>query len=128
MLDNKTNSKESIEISIQKKQEVEKFLFTETLKPKKNQRVFQLDLNSMTLKECQFFFKTTTINYMDIINNCVPQNRSILIEPETDYVIKLNLGNALTHFQSKYNNRDITVDRTNGDSLNSHTDIDAYKN
>ena len=51
----------SVEISIQKKQEVEKFLFTGILKPKPNQRVFKLNLSTLEVSEVEFFIKSDTI-------------------------------------------------------------------
>lgn len=128
MFDKSKNCKALQEIAIQKKQEVEEFIFVGKLTPKKNQRIFQLKLDSMIVSEVEFIYKTDTIKYMDIINDCVPDNRSILIEPDTDYVIKLNIDNALKHFQSKYNSCDITIDRTLSKSLSIHTDVSAYKN
>lgn len=102
------HKKDTLEISIQKKQEVEKFLFDGILKPKPNQRVFELDLVNMEVSECEYFTKSDTVNYLDVINNKVNfKERNILVKENHDYVIKLNMVNALFYFRKKWDNESI---------------------
>lgn len=103
-----SNAKEKTELSVEKKQEKEKFLFDGVIKPHAGQRVFELDLSKMTVKECEFFVKTDTINYLDVINNSESlKELNILIQEGCDYAVKLNMENAIKHFQNVWNNPDI---------------------
>jgi len=102
------DKKSNIEISIQKKQEVEKFIFIGVLKPKPNQRVFKVNLISGEVSEVLFFNKSKTINYLDVINKKQSiKERDIIIKEGYDYVIKLNIENAVKYFQKKW--KDIEI-------------------
>jgi hypothetical protein len=93
------NTKEKIELSVEKRQEKEKFIFTGVLKPHAGQRVFELDMRTMTVMECEYFVKTDTVNYLDVLNNAESlKERNILIQENCDYAVKLNMENAIKHF------------------------------
>ena len=104
------DKKAKLEISIQKKQEVEKFLFTGRLKPQPHQRVFKIDLSSGAVSEVKFFAKSNTIHYEDVINgNYARRDKDILIEEGFDYIIKLNIENAIKHFKKAWKHIEIEI-------------------
>jgi hypothetical protein len=115
-----------VEVSIEKKQEREKFIFKGVLNPLPGQRVFKLDQLENTLSECEYIFMSDTINYMDLINNTVKDNREILIEEGFDYVIKLNISNAKKFFDKKWNIKSI-IDKTSSQKLKRHGKVTTYK-
>jgi hypothetical protein len=117
--------KDNIEISVRKKQKKEKFLFSGVLKPKPNQRVFKLDLITFELAEAEYVLKTDTINYLDVINGTWNPPREIIIEDNCDYVIKLNIKNALDHFNKKYNTNCKIIGTHQ--KINKHNNINVYK-
>lgn len=97
------NHAPTIEISVEKKQEKEKFLFTSRLKPKPGQRVWRFNTYTRRLGEVEFFKKSDTLQYEDIISGkYLRRDRDILVEEGYDYVIKLNYDNALKHFEKKW--------------------------
>lgn len=101
--------KDKTEISIQKKQQLEKYRYKGVLKPKPNQRIFKLDLYKKELSECEYFFKSNTVSYSDVLNRTIPENRSILIKEGYDYVIALNYKGALKRFNRTHKGIDIKV-------------------
>ena len=105
---NSIERKESIEIQIQKRQNKEKFKFLGSLKPKANQRCFELDLKTMTVKESEYFYASDTIDWFEAISNKKPKNnRSVMVKPDHDYVVKLNLENAVKYFKKVWCNDSI---------------------
>lgn len=125
------DKKEKVEISVQKKQEVEKFLFAGILKPKPNQRVFKLNLSTLEVSEVEFLIKSDTIQYEDVINNAHSlKERDILIEEGFDYVIKLNMTNAINHFLMKWRKVDIKAssEHTANRLMKNQRKVNKYKN
>lgn len=123
--------KVKLEIEVQKKQEKEKFLFTGILKPQPNQRVFELDLKSMTVKECVYFTDQKTINYMDVVNGTVPvQERKILVKEGFDYAVNLNMENAIKHFKKEWKNDSIckAEDHEGQRLYKNQREVHKYKN
>lgn len=123
--------KDKTEISIQKKQEVEKFIFTGKLVIKPNQRLFKIDLDSGEVLEVEFYDACDTINYIDVINKKPrPSSRDVIIEEGYDYVVKLNLDNAISFFKDKWSNIDVSssIDHK-GNTLNPNQRfINKFKN
>lgn len=121
----------NIEISIQKKQEVEKFIFKGVLKPKLNQRVFKIDLDSGEVSEVEFFKKTDIVNYLDVINKSESlKERNIIVKEGFDYVIKLNIKNAITHFKKSFQhiNVNISESHTGNDLLKNQKNVNKFNN
>ena len=97
------DSKEKIELSVEKKQEVEQFIFRGELKPQPNQRVFKLDMIKGEVSEAQFFSDSKTVNYLDVLHDTdAYRERKILIKEGYDYEIALNMKNALRIFRNKW--------------------------
>lgn len=93
----------STELSIEKRQEKERFLFTGKLKHHPGQRIWRFNLYDRELGECRFFEKSDTIHWEDIVSGkWLQRERDILIEEGFDYVVKLNYDNAKKYFQDKY--------------------------
>ena len=110
--------KDKVEISVQEQQEKEKFLFDGILKPKPNQRVYQLDLRTMKVSEAPYFIEKDTVNYLDVINKKDRRkDRKILVKEGFDYVIKLNMKNAVKHFRKVWADNSICE----GDNSNANT-------
>lgn len=123
--------KDNIEISIKKRQQKEKFRFVGELNPKPNQRCFKLDLDKLIVTECEYTILTDTINYLDALNNTnMSKYRTIIIEDNFDYIIKLNIKNALSYFRKIYNNKNIKIgkDKINIKQFKNHKTIRKYKN
>lgn len=108
------SKKEGIEISIQKKQEKEQFIFKGELHPKPNQRVFKIDLYKGIVSECQFVSTSKTVNYFDVINNTGEYaERKIIVKEGYDYIVALNMKNALKHFKRSWSHLDIDISEDN---------------
>ena len=102
------NAKAKMEISVEKRQVKEKFLFAGELKVQLNQRAFKLDIEKWEVSECEYFVESDTINYLDVLYNTEAYtSRKILIEEGFDYVVKLNMRNALKYFKTKWNKPEI---------------------
>lgn len=102
--------KEKIEVSIEQQKEVEQFVFRGVLKPKPNQRVFKLDLYKGFVSEVLFYSESNTINFMDIVyGDNEYKDRKIIIEEGFDYLIALNIKNALKHFKKRWSELEICV-------------------
>lgn len=74
---------------------------------------------------------TDTINYLDALNNTnMSKYRTIIIEDNFDYIIKLNIKNALSYFRKIYNNKNIKIgkDKINIKQFKNHKTIRKYKN
>lgn len=101
---------DKVEIKIQKQQQKEKFKFVGTLHPKPNQRCFEIDLDTMIVKESEYFYKSKTINWFDALKNKKsPKNKSVIVKENHDYIIKLNLENALKHFKKVWKNKNVKI-------------------
>lgn len=107
-LENSYRKSSRTEMSIKDKQEKEKFIFKGSLKTKLGQRVWELDLDTWEVQECKYFTEGDTVNYHDIINNFESvKERKILIREGYDYVVNLNIENAIKSFKRKYPTEEI---------------------
>lgn len=122
---------EKANISIEKRQEVEKFIFVGILKPKPNQRVFEIDLSNGEVSEVNFFDTNKTINYLDVINkrNLISE-REVIIKEGFDYLIKLNIENAISSFRKKWKNLNVveSIENKSNSMLKNQRKINLYKN
>lgn len=99
---NHNQNKEKTELQVQKRQEKEQFIFKGILKPNPNQRVWELNLETMEVCEAEFVQLSDIVNYWDVIDGSYLE-KEIFIQSNHDYVIKLNEGNAIKYFTKKYN-------------------------
>ena len=99
----KTNVK--TELQVKKRQYKEKFIFQGIIRPKPNQRVFRCEVSSGEVSECKFTNVSDTVNYLEVLNNTYKlRERNIVVEEGFDYVVRLNITNAVRHFKKKYGN------------------------
>ena len=97
------NPKENIELSAKQKKEQESGIKkVGSFKYHRGHKVFEYNEDDKTVKECEFFFKENTIDYNIATQGLKTQNKSIKVRSGCVYVKKLNMKNALKHFQGLY--------------------------
>jgi len=96
-----TENKPEVIKEVKAEATVEKFKYLGRMKIKPNQRCFELDLATMKVKEVEYFTPSDTIEWGKV----EPKNKKMLIRPNCDYVIKLNIKNAIKYFDKKYETR-----------------------
>lgn len=101
-IDNHNNTKHKTELQVQKRQEKEQFVFKGVLKPKPNQRVWELNLETMEVCEAEFVQLSDTVHYWEVLDGSYLE-KEIFIQSNHDYVIKLNIENAVKYYSKKYN-------------------------
>lgn len=122
--------KADTELQVQKKQELEKFIFVGTIKPKPGQRVYRMDMTKLTVTECEYSEKSDTVNYMDVIDGThASRERTIIIQEGYDYMIKLNLDNALESFKKRWRGQEIQLgEMVTNDQFKKQRKVNLYSN
>jgi hypothetical protein len=74
--------------------------------------VFKVDLLSGEVSEVEDFIKSETIKFHNVNDVSEPINeRDILLIEGFDYVVKLNMGNAVKYFKKKHSTLDIAISK-----------------
>lgn len=100
MKETEQKNQDTIEIVNEAKKDIQKVLVGRVI-PKKNHRVFEVDLNKKTIVEAKFESKAT-ISFEDAQSG-KKENRSIAVKKECLYIPALNKKNVLKILKRNYN-------------------------